>query len=59
LNLAIAQTNKNMLTKNDPAENGPKETAWLEAFCDGVFAIAHKKKKSKITKHTPGKQQRI
>jgi uncharacterized membrane protein len=28
-----------MLTKNDP-ENGPKETSRLEAFSDGVFAIA-------------------
>jgi uncharacterized membrane protein len=29
-----------MLTKNDPAENGRKETSRLEAFSDGVFAIA-------------------
>jgi len=29
-----------MLTKNEPAENEPKETSRLEAFSDGVFAIA-------------------
>ena len=29
-----------MVNKKGPAENGSKETSRLEAFSDGVFAIA-------------------